>query len=809
MDTLQSVRHALRILAKRPAFTAVASLTIALGVGANTAIFSVVNEVFLRGPQVRDAGRLVALGRVTPDRGYQGFGHLAFLKYREQARSFTGLLAKRGATLLWHQGEQTVPLDGELVTANYFALLGVVIAPGRDFLPEEDSTPGAHPVAIVSHELWRTRLGADPAAIGRQIRLNDTWFTIVGVAPAGFRGLELGDAMDVWLPLMMEVEARPMFPVLNSDFFTSLRVVGRLRAGVSRAQAVTELTVLSSRFERRDAQGQGPRVVLTPHVRFPDPEFRRYAVTVLTPLAAAATLVLLIVAANLAGLLLARSASRKREIAVRLALGAGRARLVRQLLGESVLLAVPGALAGLLVSVWLTALIRAEAGAELHFGVDLRVLLFAGLVAVLTCVAFGLVPALHATRGDLVADLKDQGASTRRRSWLRDALVAGQVGVSLVLLAGAGLFVRTLQKAAALDVGFETRHLLQFQINLGQAGYDEAGAREFQQRLTERLLALPGVRAVSLASAAPVNRGFWGPRDIEVEGQGPAPGSRGIPVEYNEITPRYFETLGLSLSRGRDFTAADDARAPAVAVVNETAARQFWPGADPIGRTVRLVRFMGLSDPVEIVGVVPDVRIVVQDERPRPELTVPLAQHFHREPTTVLVRVAGGTERVAAALPGELRQLGPGLPPVAVESAARWVARQFSDQRLYAKLVGLFGALAVLLAAIGVYGTLALDVSQRTREIGVRMALGAPARAVVWLVVRKVLGMALPGAAVGLAGSFVLMRFVRGLLYGVAPTDPAALGAAVCVLLAATLLAAWLPARRAARVDPVVALRYE
>jgi len=810
----QDVRYGARMLAKHPGFTAVAVLTLAIGIGANVAIFSLVNEVFLRSaPAVTAPDRLVALGRSTGGQSFENFGHLMYLEYRDQAQSFTGLAASRGASLLWKDVAGTVVLDGQLVSGNYFSVLGVKLARGRGFLPEDDRAPGTSPVAILSYAAWTGRFARDPAIIGRRLRLGDAEFTIVGVAAEGFRGLGLGDAVDAWLPLMMEAQVHPPLPALNSDFFHGLGVVGRLKPGVSAAQAEAELAVLAARIERPSGTpSQLRHVVLTPHVSLPEPGWRAYALSLLALLSIVTGLVLLIVCANVAGLLLARSASRRKELAVRLALGASRGRIVRQLLGESVTLAALGALAGLVVSYWIMALLRARTDENLVLGIDRTVLLFVTLLVVFTAVASGLVPALQATRGDVVADLKDQPGATRRRPWLRDALVMAQVGVSLVLLTGAGLFVRTLQKAGAVDIGFETQHLLLVAPNLELAGYTNARSRAFYRDLAEGIAALPGVQSVSRAGSVPRYGHFmWGDVEIVLESRDAAAAAARVRVEHNEVGPRYFETLGVGLVRGRGFTALDDSTAPRVAVVNEAMTRQLWPADDPIGKRLRFVRFMGLSDPVEIVGVVRDSRTLVLEDRVRPEVFVPLEQS-RGENETVLVRVSGGADAergVVAAISRELRRRDPALPPVRIESLAERMQRGLSDQRLHAEWTSLFGGVGLLLAAIGLYGSLAFTVSQRTRDIGIRMALGAESADVLRMVLREGLAVAGAGAVAGCLASIALTRLIVGQLYGVTATDPIAFGVAMLVLLAAAAVACWVPARRATLVDPLVALRHE
>lgn len=792
-------------------FTAVAVLTVALGIGANTASFGVFNEVFLRpAPHVADHGRLVRLRRTLDGEESTDFGHRAYQQYRDQVRSFSGLSADRGATLLWRDGDRVTVLSARLVTANYFHLLGVPLAAGRDFVPEEDRIPGASPVVIVSEAMWRGRLGRDPAIIGRRLRLNDAEWTVIGVAPARFRGVEVGDAIEIWLPLMMEAQTRTTFPTLNSDFFSVLSVIGRLQPGVSAQEAEAELAVLASRIEQQNRwDGKHWRVDVTPDLRMPDRADRVYAANLLMLFAAATALVLLIGSANLASLVLAQGVSRRPEIAMRMALGASRGQVVRQLIGESLVLAVPGAIIGVLLSRLMSRAISSATGGALALSVDLRVLGFAGLLALLTCAGFGLYPALQLSRPDLVSALKPLGGSGARRLGIRRFLVAGQIALSLVLLAGAGLFLRTLQQASAVDVGFETEHLLLARLDLELAGYSDARAEDLYQRLSVRLAAIPGVVAVSQASAPPVDRGFFhGPREIVPEHAGASPSAARIAVEHNEVATAYLGAVGIRLLRGRDLTATDDARSPLVAVINETMARQVWPNTDPIGQRFRFTRFMGVSDPVEVVGMMQDVKVASLESRPRPDVLVPLAQ-MPRRNRTMIVRALEGPTDIAGAVREEIRRVDAGLPLPEVQTSAQWSQTQRGAERLNASLISLCGAIALLLSALGLYGTQAYDVSQRTREIAVRMVLGATGGAVIRLVLRQGLATVLPGVAVGLLAGLGLTRFLEGRLYGVTPTDPMTFALAVAILLLVAVVASWIPARRAVGVDPLHALRHE
>lgn len=809
---VQSIRVALRVVLKYPGFALAAVLTLGLGIGANVALFSVANTFLLRPPSgVAAPERLVVLGRMSSDGHWRGFGHESYKRYRDAARSFSGLTAFRGATVLWSAGDETVPLRAMLVTGDYFGVLGVRMAKGRGFLHDEDRTPGAAPVVVVSDEAWRERFGSDTTLVGQTVRLNGREFTVVGIAPRGFQGLQPDDGIDVWIPLMMEGAVRPSFPLLNSDFFSVLTVVGRLARGVELAQAQAELNVLAGRFERPEGPARkAVRVVATPHLSLPDPGWRGYVTGFLVPLFGAAALVLLVVCANLAGLLTARSTARRHEMAVRLALGAGRGRLAGQMVGEGMVFVIPGALAGLFVSRLGVALIRAQDAQGLTVRMDGRVLAFTAALSVASVLLFALLPAVQAAPRNPARALKDDRGTGPRRSRLRAGLVTAQVAASLVLVTGTGLLARTIRKAMAADVGFETRHLLSFGLDLTLAGYTDEQMLEFYPRVATALSAMPGVRSVSWASDEPTGNDSW-PVIVDA---GASPGEMPrIDVRFNEIGPRYFTTAGIPVVRGRGIAAGDDNKAPLVAVISESMARRQWPKGDPIGKRLRLVLFMHYSPPLEIVGVVPDVGTVSLDTAVRPEVFVAHAQYAGRREgiarfVHVLVRVGPGFSG-RSAIQDAIHRLDPGLPRVSVESVADEMSHRLEDQRLYAELLGSFGALALLLAAIGLYGLLAFDIACRSREIGVRMALGATRRNILRTVMRQGLLLVAMGIGLGLVGAALLTKTLASLLYGVSSYDTVTFMAASIIILGVALLAIWLPARHATEVEPVRALHAE
>jgi len=806
----QDLRYAVRGLGRQPGFTAAAALILAIGIGANCAVFSAASDVFLRAaPAVRDPARLVMLYRSSGADSYRGFGHLTFQRYRDRLTSYTGLAASRGTRLAWHDGESTSLLSGMLVTGDYFTVLDVPMVHGRRLLPADDGGPGSACVAVISEMLWRSRFAADGGAVGRGMSVNGALCTIIGVAAPGFRGLGLGDAVDVWLPLSTEAAIHASFPSWGSDFFSNLEVVGRLKPGVSAARADAELAVTSGQIEQPQGNpARRLRATLTSHVRFPDPAWRADAAALLGILGAITLLVLIIACANVAGLLVARGSARGGEMAVRLALGASQGRLARQLLAECLPLVALGVLCALLVARVVMSLLCQLVEADLALQMDGPTMAFMAALAVVTTVASGMAPALAASQTDVAANLKLQHAPARRRFRLRDLLVAGQIAISLTLLTVAGLFVRTLLKASAVDLGFETRHLVAFTPDLQLAGYGDARARRFLAGAALRISQLEGVQQVTQAASLPrYGDMFWGDREVLRVDVAAAEAARRFRLEHNEVGPGYFAALGITVLRGREFRDTDDSAAPRVAVINQAAAQLMFAGDDPTGRRVRQSEFMGLGPPIEIVGLVRNTRTLVLDDASRPEIFLPLEQ-AHHDNVALLVRTSNPAA-VQASVARLMRELDPGLPPFTVAPLSEQLRGGLADQRLYAGWAGIFGGVSLLLAAIGLYGSLAFAVSRRTREIGVRLALGAQRRDIEMLVMREGLTIAMAGAACGAAGSLAAARLVGSRLYGIAPTDPLSFLVAVAVLLGVAALAAWIPARRATAVDPIASLRWE
>jgi len=823
MDSLlKDIRYAIRSLLKRPGFTAIAVITLALGVGANTAVFSVINGLLLRPLPAERPDELFAVSRgdgAAPTASYPDY-----LYYRDQNQVFSGLAAAASAPLNFggrdsggdNQGGGVIL--GEIVSGNYFATLGVNAKLGRALTPQDDQIAGAHPVVVISHRFWKSRLGTAGDVIGKTLILNGHGFTVIGVMPESFTGTLF--TPHLWAPLAMQAQLMPGVPDRLDDHRDNwLGLIGRLKPGLAPAQAAAALNTLDDQLRnqyaepapRREETGLSllsTRGVMLPHLR--------RMITIISTLATLVVgAVLLIACANVASLLLARATARRREIAVRLALGASRWRLIRQLLTESLLLAILSAVAGLVVASWAVSLLIkfAPAPAPWTFAPDLRldgrVFVFTLAVSLLAGVIVGLAPALQASKSDLVVALKDEsGAASGRRSrlfGLRGLLVSAEISISLVLLITTGLFIRSSLIAATIDPGFDPQNGLVLTLDLGLQDYTETRGKQFQQELKQRLAALPGVKAVSLASYVPL-----GPDDtlaeVQIEGREPAPESGQDLVGSIAVDSDYFQTMGTGLLRGRNFGGADKEASPRVVIINETMAKRYWPGVDAIGKRLRL----GAADaPLrEVVAIVKDGKWRYLSESPRAVVYRPISQSWS-PPSSFVVRTAGQPNSLLPDVRREVQRLDPNLPVQALRTLPEHVSEALWPARLGAGLLAVFGLLALTLATVGLWGLIAYLVSQRTREIGIRLALGAQAGDVLKLVIWQGLKLTLSGLVMGLLGAFALTRLMENLLYGLSPTDPLTFLAITLLLVGVTLVASYIPARRATKVDPLVALRYE
>ena len=807
-NLLKDLRYAFRSLVKRPGFAIVAILTLALGIGINTTVFSLANSVFLRQLPVASPQNLVWIfsGRDNPT------SYPEYLDYQQQTELFDGVMAYDWAGLNLGSNGQSERVEGTLVSGNYFDVLGVKAELGRTFLPDEDKSP----VAIISHNLWQRRFNSDATVVGKSMVLNGVQFTIVGVAPHDFVGAEEAFPRQVWIPLLMQASVRPTPASVNNRNVRSLNVMARLKHGVTLRQAQAGMNVVASRLAQNYPESNRNFQISLYTAGNGRPSFRALLKPVTQILLGVVGLVLLITCANVANLLLARAARRRKEVAIRLTLGATRSRLIRQLLTESILLAVVGGLAGLILNFWLVNLLIALKPAvplpvNVEFHTDWRILSFTLLLSVLAGIIFGLVPALQASKHDLVPALKDhsQQLGDRRRMFsLRNALVIGQVALSIVVLIGAGLFLRSLNHARAIDPGFDAEHVLTLSFNTAAQKYDATKAEQFYQQLTNRVQTLPGVQSVSVAQSAPLSY-FYSPAissPVFVEGHEPPQGEDPPFVGNNAIGPDFFRTLGVPLLSGREFTDRDREGAPRVAIVNETLVRDLFPNTNPIGQRLRVL----LRQPAswEIVGVVKDSKYRSLGEDPMPYIFLPYLQN-PQPAMAVHVRTSGNPREAAAAVRREVQALDPNLPAFHVMSLADNIDISLFPSRFGAVLLGVFGFLALLIASIGIYGVMSYGVSERTHEMGIRMALGARAGDVLRLVISQGMWLALIGVAIGAGLAWGVTRMVKSYLYDVSVTDPLTFIGIALLLIGVSLLACYVPARRATRVDPLKALRYE
>ncbi len=820
----QDIRYALRLLTKNPGFGAIAILSLALGIGANTTIFTVINAILLHPLPVKDISRVVQVDTIdsktlvtAANATKLGMSFPNFQDYARDNRVFSAVGCTVGPLpLTWSGAAEPRQIFGQMVSANYFDILGMRPAAGRFFLPDEDTKLGGNDVAVLSYSFWTNKFGSDPNAVGRILTLNATPYTVIGVAPRGFKGLfTFGNAEQVWIPVSMYPQVLAGFfkDNFNDRRFLTTAMFGRLKDGVSLPAAEASLKTMASHLESAYPKDNASRsVALTPIAEAAVGVNNRDQIALAGAMMMGIVgLVLLIACANLANLLLAQAASREKEIGLRAALGASSGRVMRQLLTESLVLAILSAIVGFAiayagrVALWsFRPPFIADGDIDLSF--DSHVLFFTLSVALLTAVIIGVVPAIKAAKPNLIETLKVGGRSGTvgwTRNPFRSMLVVVEIALALVALVGSGLFIRSMQNAQRIDPGFESKKLFVFAFDLGALHYDEAHAQQYFRAAIERSKAAPGVESATIASNFPLGGGLG--RTVFPEGEDEASGYRGTLTELNDIAPNFFETLRIPFVGGRAFTDADRKDTQQVAIINEAMAKQFWPDQNALGKRFH---FFGETLLREVVGVVRNTVVNNIGEEPQPLAYLPLTQDFSPA-VTMQVRTSGEPEAVISSVRSQVQSLDTNLALTNVNTISELIDQGLWAPRVGAALLSVFGALALLLAVVGVYGVLSYSVNQQTREIGIRMAMGAQTGRVLQLVIGQGMRLALAGLILGLLIAFAAMRVLSSLLFGVSAHDPLIFVGVSLVLASAAILACYIPARNATKVDPIVALRYE
>ena len=832
-NLLTDLRLGIRALAKSPGFTLVALLSLTLGIGANTAIFTLLNAILLRPLPVQNPQQLVLFGHGLNqgstsninNQSWELFSYPFYREFRSKSTAFSDIAAISSIQFGSHASISAGPPEQvhiDLVSANYFSVFGVPPALGRALSEADDRAPGSGPVAVISYAWWQRRFGGDPAVLGKTVRVEANNYTIVGVARPGFSGATVEQASELWIPLSMEKEISPGWHGLEDKNFHSLYLIARLKPGVTAQQAGVSTNLLFQQILRTDypelSNVEHAQIELTSAARGLSHLRHQFSLP-LKILMTIVALVLFIACANIANILLARGVARAREVAVRMALGASRARIVIQLLTESALLAFLGAACGIALA-WKTsaALLHMATPGPTPMPVNLRpdlpVLAFTLLLTVLTALLFGVVPALRATRlesrGGLTPALKEgRGTSSiSTRNTLARALIVGQIALSVLLLAAAGLFLHSLVKLSTTSTGFDRQNVLIFgldesAVNLPVAEPTDARLTQLQQQIEERVQSLPNVQAASF-SMFTFNQGVWSD-DVTMQGVPRTP-ENGQDVLYNVVGRNFFSTFGLPLLAGRGFTAQDTLKSPLVAIVNQTMARRFFPNQSPLGHRFGLGEDPAYSGDIEIIGVVKDAKYSTLGEDPEMAAYFPYQQHIQYF-SNFSVRYTGDPHPAIAAIRRAIPEVNSNVLVSSVSTLAEQVDNSIATQKLIAQLSAFFGALAVFLACIGIYGLLSYSVLRRTNEIGIRLALGAQTNTLRWMVLRESLLLLTIGLALGIPIALTSTGILRKLLYQLSPTDPWTFVLATIVIAAMTLVAAWLPARRATKVDPMVALR--
>ncbi len=820
----QDLRGGLRMLKKSPGFTFVAVLSLALGIGANTAIFTIINAVFLHPLPVEEPFRLAELftrDTITfnANANFQltGTSLPNYEDYRDQNNVFSGLATVTfPISLNWGGQAEPQQLNASLVSGNFFDVLGVKPYRGRAFIPDGDKKIGGNPEVVLSYSLWARRFGSDEKFIGQTILLNGTPYTVVGIAPPGFKGIvSLGRPDLLWIPITMRdyVLTGQLKDLESNRRFRWLSIVGRLKSQVDLAQARAAMKTVAAGLEKeypRDNKGRTVELFSLNESALGINQRKQFSLAG-GVLMGVVGLVLLIACVNLANLLLAQASKREKELSIRAAMGAGRARLVRQLLTESTVLSLLGGLAGLVVAYWGRNVLWSfrppfllDGSIDLSF--DARVLGFTLLISLFTGLIFGIIPAIKASGTDINEVLKTGGRGgalgwTHNR--LRGLLVISEIALALVALVGSGLFLRSMQNAQQFNPGFESQNLLQMNFDLGALRYDADHGQQFFRDAIERAKTVPGVVSASVSSNGVFGGGLAG--TIFREGEQTDPNNRGTLVNFDDVTPGHFETMRIPLISGRDFTDFDREKTTRVAIINEAMAKAIWPGQEPLGKRFAIVKEPEL---LQVIGIVGTTVVGQIGEDPQPVAYLPMRQQYSPF-ATLVVRTNSNPEPLIGAVRAQVQQIDKNLAFTNAQTVQQILGQGLWAARMGAALLGLFGALALILASIGIYGVLAYSVAQRTSEIGLRMALGAQPRQVLGLVLRQGMLLAVIGAAVGIIVALPVARMAGNLLYGVSATDPLTYVGITLLLMAVALLACYLPARRATRIDPLIALRVE
>ena len=813
-NLLQDCRYGLRVLRKSPGFAAIAILTLALGIGANTTIFSWINSTLLNPvPGLSHASEVVSLTLSKPGDNPFPFTYPDLEAMRNGQQSFTGIAACGFVQMSLKAKSRPERISGMVASANYFDVLGVRPIVGRGFLPEEDTKPGGAPVAVISYRLWQTHFGTNPNIVGRTIEINQHPYTIVGVTPAVFQGSQTGVRTEIWIPIMMEAQLNELGDLLHDHHQFWLLGFGRLKPGVRLEQAQQEMTLRLKPEARAYPEEHKGHDTVTVYPLWRNPfGLNQFLATLLPALMCIAGLVLLLACVNVANLMLVRAVGRRREIAIRMALGVSRWRLVRQLLIESLILSLVGGAVALLITLWTQGTLMTfmpvteDIPLSLTIAADRSVLLATLVISVLTAMIFGILPALRSSGLAPAGVLKEETGSasgTLRKARLASGLVVAQIGLSLLLLICAGLFIRSFRSAQQINPGFNPRNVLIASYDLFTAGYSDASGAEFNRQLVAKLETLPGVQSVALSDREPLGFG-GGSTSVKPEGY-TSPANESMETQVAIITPNFFQTMQIPLVKGRDFTLQDNKGSQRAVIVSEAFANRYWPKQEPLGKQLN-------SDLThewfKVVGVARDTKVTGLNEKPMPFVYLPLYQVYNAN-MTINARVAGDPLTFANTIEQAAHELNPEL--VVYDVTTLELRTQFASfgQRVAGTFVGAFGLLALALAAVGIYGVTSYTTRQRTHEIGIRVTLGATKQDVLRLVLGHGSRLTLAGVGLGLILSLVLTRFLRGLLLGVTSTDALTFSSVAILLCAVALFACFLPARRATRVDPMVALRHE